>query len=54
MMRQLGKCAVYCCPGLLFLGPALISLDICKGPTGTIGGILLGLGLVGLYYRVGK
>jgi hypothetical protein len=44
MMKQLGKIAVYCCPGFLFLGPALISLDICKGLTGTLGGILFGLG----------
>lgn len=53
-MKQLGKIAVYCCPGILFLGPALISLDICEGPIGILGGILFGLGLVGLYYRVGK
>ena len=49
MMKEVGKFVDMFCPGLLFLGPVLIGLGY-----GLIGGIALGLGLVGLYYRVGK
>ncbi len=49
MMKEVGKFVDVCCPGLLFFGPVLMGLGY-----GLIGGIVLGLGLVGLYYRVGK
>ena len=48
-MKEVGKFVDVCCPGLLFLGPVLMGLGY-----GLIGGIVLGSGLVGLYYRVGK
>ena len=49
MMKDVGKFANFSCPGLLFIGPVLMGLGY-----GLAGGIVLGLGLVGLYYRVGK
>ncbi len=53
-MKQLGQIVKFCCPVFLFLGPVLISLDLCKSLSGIFGGIILGFGLVGLYYRIGK
>lgn len=49
MMRQLGKYVNFCCPCILFLGPVLMGLGY-----DLLGGVILGLGLVGLYYRAGK
>jgi hypothetical protein len=49
MMKEVGKFVNFCCPGLLFSGPVLLGLGY-----DLIGGVVLGLGLVGLYYRVGK
>jgi hypothetical protein len=49
MMKNVGKFVNFGCPGLLFFGPVLLGLGY-----GLIGGVVLGLGLVGLYYRVGK
>ena len=49
MMKTLGIFVGFCCPVLLFVGPVLMGIGY-----GLFGGITLGLGLVGLYYRVGK
>ena len=48
-MKEVGKFVQFCCPGLLFFGPVLMGLGYVL-----IGGIALGFGLVGLYYRVDK
>jgi len=49
MMKEVGKLVNFCCPALLFFGPVLMGIGY-----DLFGGIFLGLGLVGLYYRVGK
>ena len=47
--KQIGKIVHYCCPAFLLCGPILMSMTL-----GIIGGAMLGLGLVGLTYRVSK
>ena len=49
MSKQLGKIVHYCCPAFLLFGPIMLVTG-----WGIIAGIATGLGLMGLYYRVGK
>lgn len=49
MSKQFGKIVHYCCPAFLLFGPIMLSAG-----WGVIGGTVLGLGLVGLYYRSSK
>jgi len=54
MMKDLGQFVGFCTPGLLFLGPVLLAVDIDANPLGLIGGIILGFGLVGMFYHLKK
>ena len=49
MSRQFGKIVHYCCPAFLLFGPIMLATG-----WGVIGAAVLGLGLMGLYFRVGK
>jgi hypothetical protein len=52
-MRKLGRFAGWCTPAFLFLGPVLVAFDHGVNILGILGGLFLGLGLLGLYYRIG-
>ena len=49
MSKQFGKIVHYCCPAFLLCGPILVATG-----WGIVGGAVLGMGLTGLYFRVGK
>lgn len=54
MMKELGKCTMICTPGLLFLGPVLLARGLDASLSGVVGGALLGLGLIGMFYHLKK
>jgi len=54
MMKELGKFVKFGTPGLLFLGPVLLAEGLDANLFGLMGGVLLGLGLVGMFYHLKK
>lgn len=54
MMKELGKFTMICTPGLLFFGPVLFAQGLDASLSGIIGGSLLGLGFIGMFYHLKK
>ncbi len=50
-MKAFGMIVKFATPGFLCLGPIFLAEGLGASLMGVVGGILLGLGLVGMYYH---
>ena len=50
-MKTFGMIVRFATPSFLFLGPILLAKGLNADSMGIAGGVMLGLGLVGMYYH---